>query len=467
MTAAFLSAQLEQARSITLERIGIWNKYHRLFEDLEKTGKICRPSVPEACKHNGHIYYLILDKKYDRDIFISKLDDFGIKAVFHYQPLHSSPAGIKYGQCSGVLKNTESVSERIVRLPIWLGFNEQEKILESINKILKHNIIIVTKRIVENYFVVTCLIIIVLELYFSNKGFDLTDEAFNLLRFEKPNIQIYSLLGEYMLIGFIFDLLDFNLTYLRILNLIFSILISLFTCLIFNRLKLTKEINSKVIFSFVFILQTPSFWMERIIAYNSISMIGIIIIATVLLYIHHREKTKIKNYLLIFCASLSVYLSYVRPPSLISISVIFIIYFILNYKNLKRDIVWVLLGFIIPFAILIPTENGIYGHFEKIRSAFQMSQLLSSESIPNMFSRNLSEIFQIFKLSLGKFKFEYLCLLVLPITKKYKHILLVPIVFSIILKSYFFGSLDGGFSFYWKFLFLFLQLQQLYFCTFY
>ena len=137
LTAAFLAAQLEHAEEITLKRLDIWDKYHEIFQDLEKIEKVRRPIIPKECEHNGHIYYLLLDKRYNRDSVLKKMNELGVNAVFHYQPLHCSPAGKKYGKHSSPLPVTYDISERIIRLPMWIGFNQHERVfdalLESLN----------------------------------------------------------------------------------------------------------------------------------------------------------------------------------------------------------------------------------------------------------------------------------------------------------------------------------------------
>jgi dTDP-4-amino-4,6-dideoxygalactose transaminase len=137
LTAAFLAAQLEHAVEITKKRLDIWNKYHEIFQDLENTEKVRRPIIPKECEHNGHIYYLLLDKKYNRDSVLQKMNELGVNAVFHYQPLHSSPAGLKYGKTTHPLDITDDISERIIRLPMWVGFDEHERVLDEILKELK------------------------------------------------------------------------------------------------------------------------------------------------------------------------------------------------------------------------------------------------------------------------------------------------------------------------------------------
>ena len=136
LTAAFLAAQLECAEEITQKRLNIWNKYHEIFQDLENTEKVRRPIIPEECEHNGHIYYLLLNKRYNRDSVLQKMKEQGVNAVFHYQPLHSSPAGKKYGKYSSPLPVTDDISERIIRLPFWIGFNQHERVFKALIKSL-------------------------------------------------------------------------------------------------------------------------------------------------------------------------------------------------------------------------------------------------------------------------------------------------------------------------------------------
>jgi dTDP-4-amino-4,6-dideoxygalactose transaminase len=127
MVAAFLWAQLEQAERITQERLAIWDRYHAMFEPLEQAGLIRRPIIPADCRHNGHIYYVLLAPGIDRQSMLRELKSNGIGAVFHYVPLHSAPAGQRYGRTSGGLQLTTSLSERLIRLPLWLGLGEGQQ----------------------------------------------------------------------------------------------------------------------------------------------------------------------------------------------------------------------------------------------------------------------------------------------------------------------------------------------------
>ena len=126
LNAAFLWAQLEQGQAITETRLEIWGRYHEAFEELESTGALRRPVVPEHCTHNAHMYYVLLDSSIDRDAFIASLAAADVNAVFHYVPLHSSPAGRRYGRVHGDLEVTDRVSEQLVRLPLWVGMGDGE-----------------------------------------------------------------------------------------------------------------------------------------------------------------------------------------------------------------------------------------------------------------------------------------------------------------------------------------------------
>jgi dTDP-4-amino-4,6-dideoxygalactose transaminase len=126
LIAAFLWAQMEEADAITQRRLALWNGYHQQLESLEKAGKLRRPIIPEECAHNAHMYYLLLPHLESRTAFITSLKERGINAVFHYVPLHSAPAGQRLGRTSGAMTHTENLAERLVRLPLWLGLEEQQ-----------------------------------------------------------------------------------------------------------------------------------------------------------------------------------------------------------------------------------------------------------------------------------------------------------------------------------------------------
>jgi len=131
--AAFLYAQLDEAEKITESRMQIWNEYHKLLEPLEKAGEIRRPIIPEYCQHNAHMYYILVENLAIRTELIKYLKEKGINPVFHYVPLHSSPAGMKYGKVHGDMNWTDSLSDRLLRLPVWGGFTDMGYVVKEIS----------------------------------------------------------------------------------------------------------------------------------------------------------------------------------------------------------------------------------------------------------------------------------------------------------------------------------------------
>ncbi len=122
--AAFLFAQLEHVEEITAKRLGVWGTYNRAFLGFNQEAGISKPVVPEGCRHNGHLYFLILPNEASRDAFIETMAGHGVQTVFHYVPLHESAAGMRFARPSGSLEVTESLSRRLVRLPVWAGLSE-------------------------------------------------------------------------------------------------------------------------------------------------------------------------------------------------------------------------------------------------------------------------------------------------------------------------------------------------------
>jgi dTDP-4-amino-4,6-dideoxygalactose transaminase len=125
LTAAFLWGQLEAAEEITRRRLEIWDRYHEAFAGLEAEGLAQRPMVSEGHAHNGHLYYLILPTPSARDAFIAAMRSEGIATSFHYVPLHSAKAGLEFGRSVGDLSQTEQLSRRLVRLPLWTGLDPE------------------------------------------------------------------------------------------------------------------------------------------------------------------------------------------------------------------------------------------------------------------------------------------------------------------------------------------------------
>ena len=127
LIAAFLWAQLEEADRITQERLACWQHYHESLKPLESEGILRRPIVPDDCQHNAHMYYVLLAPEIDRQMVLDEFRHNDIWSVFHYVPLHSSPAGQRYGRAHGSLKVTIDLSERLLRLPLWVGLTEQQQ----------------------------------------------------------------------------------------------------------------------------------------------------------------------------------------------------------------------------------------------------------------------------------------------------------------------------------------------------
>lgn len=126
MNAAYLWAQLELADEINEDRLATWNKYYEVFKPLQEAGRIALPTVPDECVHNAHMFYIKCRDLEDRTIFISHMKNKDIQCVFHYIPLHSAPAGIKFGRFHGKEQYTTPESERLVRLPIYYHIEHQE-----------------------------------------------------------------------------------------------------------------------------------------------------------------------------------------------------------------------------------------------------------------------------------------------------------------------------------------------------
>jgi dTDP-4-amino-4,6-dideoxygalactose transaminase len=126
LISALLWAQLEQADYIQQRRQDIWQYYHESFAELEEQGEVQRPTILEECQHNAHMYYLLLQDLETRTNLLAYLKSRGVQSTFHYVPLHSSPAGRKYGRTSGNLTVTDDLSDRILRLPLGAGMTVKE-----------------------------------------------------------------------------------------------------------------------------------------------------------------------------------------------------------------------------------------------------------------------------------------------------------------------------------------------------
>ena len=125
LNAAYLWAQLEVADKINDARLSVWNRYYEAFKPLLDAGKIDIPFVLSECVHNAHMFYIKCKDLKERTAFISYMKERGIGCVFHYIPLHSAPAGLKFGRFDGEDKVTTKESDRLVRLPIWYGMSNE------------------------------------------------------------------------------------------------------------------------------------------------------------------------------------------------------------------------------------------------------------------------------------------------------------------------------------------------------
>lgn len=134
MNAAYLYAQLEMADEMNDKRLSLWNRYYENLKPLADVGKISLPVVPEGCVHNGHMFYIKTKDIEERTAFIAFMKENGLHTVFHYVPLHSAPAGLKFGRFHGEDEYTTKESDRLVRLPMYFDL-ELEQVDEICNKV--------------------------------------------------------------------------------------------------------------------------------------------------------------------------------------------------------------------------------------------------------------------------------------------------------------------------------------------
>ncbi len=135
MNAAYLLAQLEVAEEINENRLASWARYNEGFQDLAQAGTIELPYIPAECAHNAHMYYIKTKDIEERKALIAFLKEREIAAVFHYVPLHSAPAGLRYGRFHGEDRYTTKESERLLRLPMYYNLTEsdQQKVIDSVH----------------------------------------------------------------------------------------------------------------------------------------------------------------------------------------------------------------------------------------------------------------------------------------------------------------------------------------------
>lgn len=126
LNAAYMWAQLEKADEINVNRMATWNKYYESLKPLADAGKIELPVIPKKCVHNAHMFYIKCRDLQERTAFIQYMKEHNIQCVFHYVPLHSAPAGIKFGRFYGTDEYTTKESDRLVRLPIYYGMADED-----------------------------------------------------------------------------------------------------------------------------------------------------------------------------------------------------------------------------------------------------------------------------------------------------------------------------------------------------
>lgn len=127
MNAAYLLAQLDKADEINDNRLATWQYYYDNLKYLQEEGKVELPVIPEGCVHNAHMFYVKLNNLRQRTEFISYLKENGVQSTFHYIPLHSAPAGVKFGRFDGEDVYTTAESERLTRLPMYYGMTTEDR----------------------------------------------------------------------------------------------------------------------------------------------------------------------------------------------------------------------------------------------------------------------------------------------------------------------------------------------------
>lgn len=134
LNAAYLWAQLECADQINEDRLSTWGAYNDAFQQLAREGRLELPTIPDGCVHNAHMFYVKCADLEERGRFIAHLKSRGVSSVFHYIPLHSSPAGRMFGRFHGVDEHTTAESERLVRLPMYYRLSEEDcqRVIEAV-----------------------------------------------------------------------------------------------------------------------------------------------------------------------------------------------------------------------------------------------------------------------------------------------------------------------------------------------
>lgn len=138
--AAYLWGQLEMADEINNNRLTTWRQYREALQPLEDRGMVVLPTIPPTCQHNGHMFYLKMENLAKRAAMLSHLSNSGIHGIFHYVPLHSSIAGLKFSRFHGEDRYTTAESERLIRLPMWYGMthNETDQVIAAVNSFFNY-----------------------------------------------------------------------------------------------------------------------------------------------------------------------------------------------------------------------------------------------------------------------------------------------------------------------------------------
>ncbi len=133
LNAAFLLAQLEAGEAITANRLGLWDEYDAALTPLAELGHVEIARIPEACRHNGHLFWVKTADRDERTSLLKSLDAAGIHATSHYTPLHSAPAGQRFGRMAGADVHTSTEADRLVRLPLFYGFDEVARVAAALS----------------------------------------------------------------------------------------------------------------------------------------------------------------------------------------------------------------------------------------------------------------------------------------------------------------------------------------------
>jgi len=141
VVAAFLYAQFEHGETITAHRLALWHRYFAGLFDLEAKGLLTRPNIPAGCDHNGHIFYILVRDAPRRDSILAELARTGIGAIIHYVPLHSAPAGIRFGRTAGPMTHTDDAAARLIRLPLHpqLTQEQQDFVCAELRRVLEYS----------------------------------------------------------------------------------------------------------------------------------------------------------------------------------------------------------------------------------------------------------------------------------------------------------------------------------------